>query len=54
MPGVQFDFGDAPESYGTLLGDNGARHVMSGTPLSLGTGVTARKRRTPVGQRRRR
>jgi hypothetical protein len=25
---VRFDFGDAPESYGTLLADNGARHSI--------------------------
>jgi hypothetical protein len=31
------DFGDAPNSYGTLLASNGARHHIS--PLFLGTGV---------------
>jgi len=41
MPGVEFDFGDAPVEYGTLLKDNGARHAISGTPLSLGPIVTA-------------
>ncbi len=41
MPGVQFDFGDAPEPYATLLKDNGARHAISGTPLMLGSGITA-------------
>src|SRR5690606_13641160 len=25
---ASFDFGDAPESYGTLLGSNGARHAI--------------------------
>ncbi len=29
MPGVQLDFGDAPTSFPTLLGDNGARHTVS-------------------------
>ncbi|MDR1384581.1 MAG: GEVED domain-containing protein, partial [Planctomycetaceae bacterium] len=28
-----FDFGDAPASYGTLLADNGARHIMTGPAL---------------------
>ncbi len=28
-----FDFGDAPESYGTLLADDGARHMASGPML---------------------
>ncbi len=40
MPGVQFDFGDAPDSYGTMFADNGARHVISDNPILLGTGVT--------------
>ena len=29
MPLVEFDFGDAPNSYGTLEIDNGARHTIS-------------------------
>jgi hypothetical protein len=33
------DFGDAPNSYGTLLASNGARHHIS--PLFLGAGVDA-------------
>ena len=40
MPGVQFDFGDAPGSYGTLFDANGARHVIPANPLLLGQGVT--------------
>ena len=44
MPGVEFDFGDAPEAYGTLLADNGARHAISGTPA--GPSATASRRRT--------
>src|SRR5439155_18351381 len=37
---VPLDFGDAPDSYGTLLASNGARHVIS-TSLRLGATVTA-------------
>ena len=33
MPEVRFDFGDAPESYGTLLADNGARHSVGSSAL---------------------
>ena len=40
------DFGDAPDTYGTLLASNGARHVLAGydaasqtAPLMLGTRV---------------
>ena len=29
MPEIRFDFGDAPDSYGTLLASNGARHTIS-------------------------
>jgi hypothetical protein len=38
MPEVRFDFGDAPNTYGTLIGNNGARHSVgsSATPR-LGT-----------------
>lgn len=37
---VDIDFGDAPESYGTYLKDNGARHgLTSDTSLYLGAGV---------------
>ena len=36
------DFGDAPESYSTLLEDNGARHLISSDfPVRLGTTVDA-------------
>jgi len=31
MPEVQFDFGDAPISYGTLFANNGARHSVGST-----------------------
>lgn len=35
---VEIDFGDAPESYGTSLSNDGARHDISqGTPLYLGS-----------------
>ena len=34
-----FDYGDAPNSYGTLQASNGPYHAMTGT-LYLGTGVT--------------
>ena len=33
-----FDYGDAPNTYGTLLANNGARHSLNG--LYLGAGVT--------------
>ena len=37
---VDIDFGDAPESYGTYLKDNGARHGLTAdTSLFLGAGV---------------
>lgn len=38
---TNIDFGDAPESYGTYLKDNGARHGLSedGNTLYLGAGV---------------
>ena len=37
---ADIDFGDAPESYGTYLKDNGARHgLTSDTSLFLGAGV---------------
>lgn len=35
-----FDFGDAPNSYGTLLSSDGARHLIGG-PLFLGQSVDA-------------
>lgn len=42
LPTVDFDFGDAPASYGTHLIDNGARHALldEGNPR-LGYGVDA-------------
>ena len=40
MPGVAFDYGDAPDSYGTLFDSEGARHVDSANPLLLGAGIT--------------
>ncbi len=40
MPEVRFDFGDAPNTYGTLLAQNGARHAISGgSTLVLGSFV---------------
>ncbi|MEO2168154.1 MAG: SdrD B-like domain-containing protein, partial [bacterium] len=32
----EIDFGDAPASYGTMLDDNGARHIVLGDGLFLG------------------
>lgn len=37
---VRYDFGDAPNSYGTLLASNGARHFL-GSNLFLGAAVDA-------------
>ncbi|QEG01722.1 hypothetical protein Mal15_58010 [Stieleria maiorica] len=34
MPEVEFDFGDAPVSYNTLLANNGARHTVSGDSVT--------------------
>jgi hypothetical protein len=44
LPGVQLDFGDAPDSlesprYPTLFANNGARHVISDSGLFLGSRV---------------
>ncbi|MEH2325191.1 MAG: DUF4347 domain-containing protein [Nostoc sp.] len=39
MPFAAVDYGDAPDSYGTLLASNGARHTITG--LYLGAGVSA-------------
>ena len=33
MPEVRFDFGDAPNTYGTLLANNGARHSVGANAL---------------------
>ncbi|MEM9645151.1 MAG: GEVED domain-containing protein, partial [Planctomycetota bacterium] len=35
MPEVVFDLGDAPESYGTLLADNGPRHTIGGAGIPI-------------------
>ena len=38
---VLYDFGDLPDVYGTLLQDNGARHVLATPPtLYMGAGVS--------------
>lgn len=50
MPQLPYDFGDAPASYGTLLANNGARHLatdLSGG-LLLGATVTAENDGQPV------
>lgn len=36
-PGEAIDFGDAPDSYGTLLANNGARHAIVSPALRLGS-----------------
>jgi hypothetical protein len=43
----EFDFGDAPASYGTLLANNGPKHTL-GSGLFLGTGVDAEKDGKPT------
>jgi hypothetical protein len=43
----EFDFGDAPVSYGTLLANNGPKHTL-GSGLFLGTGVDAEKDGKPT------
>ncbi len=41
-PALQLDFGDAPDpSYPTLAASNGARHIITDTPLFLGARVDA-------------
>ena len=37
----QIDFGDAPNSYGTTLNSNGARHNLEGSTILLGSTVDA-------------
>ena len=37
----QIDFGDAPDSYGTTLDNNGARHNLEGSTVFLGNSVDA-------------
>ncbi|MEM8910240.1 MAG: Ig-like domain-containing protein [Planctomycetota bacterium] len=40
LPTVQLDFGDAPESYGTVIADDGARHaVIDDGVLRLGSRI---------------
>jgi hypothetical protein len=48
MPGVELDYGDAPDPFTTTLGryptlkaNDGARHVTSGNELYLGAGVSS-------------
>ncbi len=46
QPTTQLDFGDAPDSYGTTLGSNGARHaIVAG--VYLGNGVTSESNGKP-------
>lgn len=42
MPDVEYDYGDAPASYGVVFADGGARHVVpeTGSRLLLGSGVS--------------
>ncbi|MCY3007183.1 MAG: tandem-95 repeat protein [Planctomycetota bacterium] len=48
MPGVELDYGDAPDPFTTTLGryptlkaNDGARHVVSNSSLYLGAGITS-------------
>ncbi len=47
LPGTELDFGDAPDPftgigrYATLFDNDGARHVITETPIFLGSGVDA-------------
>ncbi|MDP6719926.1 MAG: GEVED domain-containing protein, partial [Pirellulaceae bacterium] len=47
LPGAELDFGDAPDPftgigrYATLFDNDGARHVITETPIFLGSGVDA-------------
>lgn len=51
MPDVLFDFGDAPDSYGTLLASNGARHTINDTLLPrLGRSIDSESNGQPVNQ----
>ncbi|MEM7001430.1 MAG: GEVED domain-containing protein, partial [Pseudomonadota bacterium] len=46
---TDIDFGDAPQSYGTMLADNGARHGLSLNPsLYLGDGVDGESDASPA------
>ena len=45
----QMDYGDAPSSYPTLLGQNGARHVIT-TGMSLGSRVDSETNGQPSAQ----
>ena len=50
MPDVVFDLGDAPNSFGTLLADNGARHTVNSEKLPrLGRSVDSETDGQPVG-----
>ena len=55
MPGIQLDFGDAPDPvtttpgrYPTLLAFDGARHVSNATALRLGAGISSELDGTPT------
>ena len=55
MPGIQLDFGDAPDPvtttpgrYPTLLAFDGARHVSNATPLTLGASISSELDGTPT------
>lgn len=54
MPGVELDYGDAPDPlsttqsrYPTLKGNDGARHVVSNSSLYLGAGITSESEGKP-------
>ncbi len=44
LPEVGFDFGDAPNSYGTLLGSDGARHALINGAATVGPLCRRRER----------
>jgi len=55
MPGIEFDFGDAPDPvsttpgrYPTLQSADGARHVYDATGLRLGSGISPELDGTPT------
>ena len=51
MPDVKFDFGDAPDSYGTLSASNGARHTVNGSGLPrLGVFVDTESNGQPINR----
>jgi hypothetical protein len=54
MPGVELDYGDAPDPFTTTLGryptlkaNDGARHVVSNSSLQLGGGITSESEGKP-------